>query len=274
MLHPKTLQINDQILAYYESPGTGPSALLVHGNSSSGKAFQRQLLSPLGERFHLVAIDLPGHGDSSPATDPASTYNAPGYTRTLVEVAKKLGMEDAAFIGWSLGGHIVLEASEDLPRAAGLMIFGAPPLGKPPAMTEAFLPNPAMNYGFKPELSQEEAEAYVDAFFAPGFSDIPAFFVEDALQTDGIARGALGASLAQGLYKDELVLVANLTTPLAILHGEQEQLVNGAYLNALEAPTLWRGAPQTIPHAGHAPQWEQPDRFNALLEAFLQETAN
>ncbi len=272
MLHPKTLQIKDQTLAYYESPGTGPSAILVHGNSSSGRAFQRQLLSPLGEQFHLIAIDLPGHGNSSPATDPESTYNAAGYTQTLVEAAKQLGLEDAVFVGWSLGGHIVIEASEALPRAAGLMVFGTPPLGNPPAMTEAFLPNPAMGFGFKPDLSEEEARAYVSAFFAPGFSEIPAFFIEDALQTDGRARGLLGASLAQGAFKDELALVAQLNAPLAILHGEQEQLVNGAYLNALEAPTLWRGAVQIIPQAGHAPHWEQPEQFNALLEAFLQET--
>jgi pimeloyl-ACP methyl ester carboxylesterase len=38
-------------------------------------------------------------------------------------------------------------------------------------------------------------------------------------------------------------------------------------------PTLWRGAVQTIPGAGHAPQWETPEAFDALLAAFIAETA-
>ena len=65
----------------------------------------------------------------------------------------------------------------------------------------------------------------------------------------------------------------DLEAPLAVLHGAEEQLVNGAYYATLAMPTLWRGAVQTIPGAGHAPQWETPQAFDALLAAFLEETA-
>jgi pimeloyl-ACP methyl ester carboxylesterase len=60
---------------------------------------------------------------------------------------------------------------------------------------------------------------------------------------------------------------------LAILHGVQEQLVNGAYFESVEAPTLWRNAVQVIERAGHSPHWETPDEFNALLGAFLADLA-
>jgi pimeloyl-ACP methyl ester carboxylesterase len=30
---------------------------------------------------------------------------------------------------------------------------------------------------------------------------------------------------------------------------------------------------QTIPRAGHTPQWETPEAFDALIEAFIAETA-
>jgi pimeloyl-ACP methyl ester carboxylesterase len=66
--------------------------------------------------------------------------------------------------------------------------------------------------------------------------------------------------------------VRSLKVPLAILHGGQEQLINGVYIASLAMPTLWRGAVQTIPSAGHAPQWETPQAFDALLEAFIVET--
>jgi len=49
---------------------------------------------------------------------------------------------------WSLGGHILLEAAKDLPRARGFAIYGTPPVGFPPEMADAFLPNPAMARDF------------------------------------------------------------------------------------------------------------------------------
>jgi pimeloyl-ACP methyl ester carboxylesterase len=220
-----------------------------------------------------MAIDLPGHGQSEPASDPQSTYTLPGYAKIIVGVAEQLGLEEAVFVGWSLGGHIVLEASDQLPKAAGFMIFGTPPIGFPPAMAEAFLPNPAMNCAFKADLSEEEMEAFVAAFFAPETKDIPESFKADIRRTDGRARQVLGGSIGPGGYKDEVELVAHLSVPLAILHGEQEQLVNGAYLSSLTIPTLWREAVQIISQAGHAPHWEQPEQFNGLLEAFIKETA-
>jgi pimeloyl-ACP methyl ester carboxylesterase len=130
-----------------------------------------------------------------------------------------------------------------------------------------------MEAAFKAELSEEEMDAFVAAFFAPSQTDIPDTFKTDMRRTDGQARQVMGGSIAPGGYKDEVEVVANLSLPLAILHGEQEQLINGSYIDGLTMPTLWRGAVQRIPKAGHAPQWEQPAQFNALLEAFIKETA-
>jgi pimeloyl-ACP methyl ester carboxylesterase len=266
-MQPKQLRLASQTIAYYESAGTGPAILLIHGNSASGRAYQRQLESTLAERHRIVALDLPGHGDSEPFADP-SAYSIPGYAAIVVEAAKALGMEEAVIVGWSLGGHIVLETHDQLPSARGMMIFGTPPLAFPPAMEEAFLPNPAVNVGFQAEVSEEDARAYAASFFA---SDTPAPtvpFVEDILRTDGRARSGLAASIQPNGYQDEVEIVAHLTTPLAVIHGKEEKLVNEAYIRNLTMPTLWRSAIQIIDDAGHAPQWEQPEAFNALLEAF------
>jgi pimeloyl-ACP methyl ester carboxylesterase len=254
-------------LAVHQSAGDGPPIVLIHGNSSSARAFSRQLEGPLGRRRRVVAIDLLGHGRSDNASDPAA-YLLPGHALAVVAIAGNFELDEAVFVGWSLGGHILLEAAHDLPRARGFAIFGAPPVGFPPAMAEAFLPNPAMAAGFSSEVTREQAEAYVASFFAPGFADVPPFFVDDALRTDGCARTQVAASMAPGVSRDEVQVVADLTQPLAVLHGAKERLVNSAYFAKLSMPTLWRGAAQTIDAAGHAPQWETPVAFDALIEAF------
>ena len=177
-------------IAAHELAGRGPAAVLIHGNSSSSRAFSKQLNGPLGERFRLVAIDLPGHGASDDKKDPA-LYSLRNQTRSLRAAIDALGLADAHFVGWSMGGHFSLELAPDLPKARGFFIFGTPPLALPPAMALAFLPHPAMGAGFAETIGRAQAEAYVASFFAPGFADIAPFFVDDALRADGQARAGI-----------------------------------------------------------------------------------
>ena len=258
-------------IAIHDSAGEGPAAVLIHGNSSSSRAFGRQLDGALGRRFRLVAIDLPGYGASDKARDP-SAYSLPGHARAVRVAVDALGLREARFVGWSLGGHVVLEMAPDLPEARGFMIFGSPPIGPPPSIGKAFLPNPVMKTATAERIDRDRAEALVAAMFAPGFADVPPFFLEDVLRADGRARKLLAASLAPGGFRDQVAVVRDLKSPLAVLHGAEEQLVNGAYFASLAMPTLWRGAVQIIPGAGHAPQWETPQAFDALLAAFIGDT--
>jgi pimeloyl-ACP methyl ester carboxylesterase len=262
------LQVSGQKIAIYESSGRGAPVLLIHGNSASAKAFRRQIDGSPGNSLRIVALDLPGHGKSDDAADPAVTYTLPGYARVVAEVVAQLQLQEAIIVGWSLGGHIALEASALLPKASGFLIFGTPPIAFPPA-ADAFLPTPAMGATFKADLTAEEMDGYVRGGFRPGATDVPDSFRADVRRADGRVRSTLGASLAPNGYADEVAIVAGLKVPLAILHGAEEQLVNGAYIERLAAPTLWRGKLQIIPGAGHTPQWEQPEKFNALLEAFV-----
>jgi pimeloyl-ACP methyl ester carboxylesterase len=259
-------------VAVHESAGQGPPVVLIHGNSSSSRVFSRQLDGPLGQRFRLIAVDLPGHGASDDAKDP-SAYSLPGYARAVRAGIDALGIDEAHFVGWSLGGHIALEMAPDLSNPRGFVIFGTPPLTSGEAMSEAFLPNPAMKVTFQESVDNTEASAYVAAFFRPGFADIPPFFLDDVLRTDGRARSNLGASIQLGEGRDECKVVRDLKVPLAVLHGGEEQLVNRRYLESVTMPTLWRGAVQIIPEAGHTPQCETAETFDALIEAFVKETA-
>ncbi|NTW03474.1 MAG: alpha/beta hydrolase [Oscillochloris sp.] len=267
------LTIDGMQIAVHQSGGSGPAALFVHGNSASGKAFLKQLDGPLGAQYRLAAIDLPGHGMSDNASDPAAIYTLPGFARVVVEVIRTLGLEQAVLIGWSLGGHIVLEASADVPNAAGLLIFGTPPLAFPPDMAAAFLPDPAMGILFQETLNEEEVHIRVAGQFAPGAA-LPELFYDDIRRSDGIFRTTLINSLGTIGFRDEVQIVATLTKPLAVLHGEHERVVNGDYIAALAMPSLWRGAIQTIPGAGHSPFWETPEAFDALVSDFISEAAS
>ncbi len=266
-----SIAVGDLNLNYYESTGTGQDIVFVHGNSASGLTFRKQLYGDLGKKYHIVAFDLPGHGDSDRFAD-VTNYSLPGYAKAISEAAKSLGMESAYFVGWSLGGHIVLEAVSMLPKAKGFVIYGTPPLGIPADFATSFFPHPAMGAAFNPELTDEEAVAFAAAFFSPGsMEDVTPFFT-DIMKTDGNARANLGASINPDGYTDEIEIVANMTQPLMIIHGVKEQLVNGAYFRNLEMPTLWNNRVEFVWNAGHATHWEAPDEFSALIDEFITDT--
>jgi hypothetical protein len=73
--------------------------VLIHGNSSSSRAFSRQLDGPMGKRFRLVAVDLPGHGASDDAKDPGA-YSLPGHARAISN-GKKTEQEALAATDWN-----------------------------------------------------------------------------------------------------------------------------------------------------------------------------
>jgi pimeloyl-ACP methyl ester carboxylesterase len=267
VIAPELVRFGDLTLAVRQC-GSGPTIVFLHGNSCSSRAWEKQLSSPLAKRFRLVAIDLPGHGDSPPATTPERTYSLPGFAEVVGRVASQLGAESGVFVGWSLGGHILLEATNRLPKATGFLVIGVPPVSCLADYGRAATNDPALGAGFRADSTDAEVDAVVALFVRPGFPP-PAIFAEDFKRTDGRVRTALTASLAAGEVRDEVRVVAELAQPLAIVHGVEERLANNrAWYDALSMPTLWRGAVQEVAGAGHAPHWETPEAFNRLLEGF------
>ncbi|GAB2692374.1 alpha/beta fold hydrolase [Kitasatospora kifunensis] len=267
MTHHQFVELPTQRLAYRESTGQGRPVILVHGNSSSSRTWQRLLEGPFGQRFRCLAPDLPGHGNSPRAT---AGYSIPLYTRTLAAFARATKAHGALVVGWSLGGHIALEAASELPEPAGFALFGTPPLAGPESMGEAFLPHPALGVGFSSEVSPDEARAYALSQLAPGSPLSPAAATADILTTDPAARTDLAATLASGAFADELTIARELQQPLALLQGSADQLVSLAYLQSIapSLPTLWRGEVHLIPAAGHSPQEETPEALACLLTEF------
>lgn len=267
-MNKHTVIIGGQRIAFWQSQGRGRAVLFLHGNSSSARTWRQLMTGRFGQRYRCLAFDLPGHGHSAPASDP-SGYSLPGYAAVLTSFAQVTGAAEAVVVGWSLGGHIAIEAAPGMPAAAGFVVFGTPPVGSASQIADAFYPNPAISIGLTSSVTPDQARAYAASFTAPGSSIPPDEFTGDILRTDGAARAGLSASIAEGRFRDQVAVAAALGRPLAILHGRDEQLVNLAYLQELLIPSLWRSRIQLIAGAGHAPHQEKPGEFADLLEQFI-----
>jgi pimeloyl-ACP methyl ester carboxylesterase len=263
----KDIKIHNLNLSYLTNEQNSDNAVLfVHGNSLDSSTFLSQVEDPIFNDFQLIALDLPGHGQSDRASDPSALYNVITLANIVSAYVAALDLKKVVLVGHSLGGHVAIHSTPLLKNLAGLVLFGTPPIGMPPAMDKMFLPNPAMAYAYQPELTQEEANVLA-ASFTLGTNNLA-----DIIQrTDPGFRGAFGANLAAGIFKNEQEICINLPCPLGIFHGDSDALVNLNYLQGLHFPGMWKDDVQIIQGSGHSPQLEQPEEFNALLITYLKD---
>jgi len=258
-------------IAISESGGTGPAVLLIHGNSSCKEVFRNQMEGPVGRRFRLIALDLPGHGRSGNARNPRRSYSMPGYADMAVEVLDILGVTKFAVLGWSLGGHIGLEMFTRHDGMAGLLATGTPPVPlTPEGLGRGFLPSEHMGLAGQEVFSPAEAEGF--ARRTAGFNAPYEPFLLDAVKRcDGRARANMIGSAVAGWGTDQLRLVETLDKPLAVVSGGDEPFVNNDYLQSIRYANLWDGKVHILPGIGHAPFWETPQTFDKLFTRFLND---
>jgi pimeloyl-ACP methyl ester carboxylesterase len=227
--------------------------------------FRNQLLGHIGERYRLIAPDLPGHGDSSDAIDPDRSYGMEGYADAMAEVLRLMGIDRAIVFGWSLGGHIGLEMISRFEGMLGLMITGTPPVS-PTQVMQGFRASPHMNLAGQEVFSAQDVENYARSTcglpFEPFLRDVVA-------RTDGRARRLMFEKFVGGSGEDQSRIVASAKVPLAVVNGVDEPFVNVEFIRTVPYANLWQGRTIEIPNSGHAPFWDKPAEFDAIFEQFL-----
>lgn len=92
----------------YEITGTGPPVVLVHGFTQTLAAWQTiPVYDDLKADHQLISVDLRGHGDSPKPHDPHRYGRF--MAQDLIQVLDELGIEQAHFIGFSMGASVIGE---------------------------------------------------------------------------------------------------------------------------------------------------------------------
>lgn len=112
-------------LARYEWGDAGrPPLVCLHGVTSHGRHFAR-LAERLSDRFHVVALDLRGHG--------GSPWEPPWHLEQHVaDVLAAAPAGPAAWLGHSFGGRVAYEAAAAAPERVDRLVLLDPALRIPP----------------------------------------------------------------------------------------------------------------------------------------------
>ena len=102
----RTTDVNGLTVFYRESgPSDAPKLLLLHGFPSAGHMF-RDLIPQLADRFHVVAPDLPGFGQSDMPNRDSFIYSFEALTDVIEGFTDEVGLDRYALYVFDYGAPI------------------------------------------------------------------------------------------------------------------------------------------------------------------------
>ena len=166
-----------ELAVFQYGNGDGTPVLLIHGVTSSNRAFQLFADALIARGKAPFAVDLRGRGDSNSLQGPFGMRN---HAADMAAVINHFGWNRPDVIGHSMGGFVAAALVGLYPDSVGEVVFadGGLPLPMPPGMTvEQIMPfvlGPAMT---RLAMEFENKEAYRNywkpqAAFAKGWSSV------------------------------------------------------------------------------------------------------
>lgn len=121
----KTAQVGDVNFNYAEGPDNGPALLLLHAQLLDWYTYNK-VLPELSTKFHVFAVDYPGHGKTKVPDD--YTFNANQIGSDLADFIETVIKEPAYVTGNSSGGLLTTWLAANEPDLVKAIVLEDPPL--------------------------------------------------------------------------------------------------------------------------------------------------
>ena len=245
--------------------------VLVHGSRLHAHVWDN-FASRFKDRFHIVAIDQRGHGDSGWCT--RNRYDLEDFYQDLRAVVEARGLTRFTLIGHSLGGRVsMLYASRHHQELERLVLVDITP-GRPAA---AVAGADIARITESPGPRDFESEAQAKEYLGKLLSRAPAQMIEESVRYGmrQTAEGRYTWKYDPALLKrapatlDLWGMVKSIPTPTLLQYGSRSNVVSAELAERLQQ-TMPQCTVERIENAGHGLFTDQPDAFAASVERFLR----
>lgn len=263
----RTLEVSDARINYVVA-GTGQAVVLIHGWALNLREWTDQIAA-LSPHYRVVAFDRRGCGKSTGFVDVSAD---PGDLRALLDT---LGIRSAVLVGHSAGADVAYRFAAAMPdRVDALVLYGAEapeafPIPAPGQRPFAGLLAPiARQFGLDSVMKMVSS--------APRFVPGPHRTAAVAARIDSIIADYTGRDLLEdhpqsGRFpRAQFDVVKQWRFPVLYISGEREP---GRWHMVADSLARWlpNARKVVIPGGGHGVHWDEPERFNAALLAFLRD---
>lgn len=270
---PKAMS-NDGTHLHYEATGTGTPIVFVHEFAGDARSWEPQLRH-FGQRYQAIAYSARGYPPSDIPEDPAA-YSQDQAADDILAILDALALPMAHIVGLSMGGFATLHFGFRHPtRARSLTVAGCG-YGAEPGQRDRFkaeaatiaetllaqgMPAFAARYAHGPTRVQfENKDPRGHAEFARHLAEHSAL---------GSANTQRGCQANRPSLYDLTDRMRALTVPTLILTGDEDTPCLQPGL--LMKQHISTAALAVMPNCGHTINLEDPDEFNRLVGAFLNQ---
>ncbi|KQL48784.1 alpha/beta hydrolase [Brevibacillus choshinensis] len=258
----KQVQLENGLEVAYLEEGSAnqETVILLHGFCGSS-AYWNKIVPALSQSYHVVAVDLRGHGGSSAPDEP---YTMERFAEDLSLLVDKLECGPVHLFGHSLGGYVTLAFAQkhvDKLKSFGLIhSTGYPDDDAAKANRDKGAENIREN-GMEPFI-----KALVPKLFAPGHVTSMPEDVQVAKEI-GFATKPTGAiQTLKGMRDraDRNDVLTSTTLPVLLVAGKEDKIIPSEKTFIVNGPRVDQ---VLLGHAGHMGMMEEPE---AMAEAIIR----
>jgi 3-oxoadipate enol-lactonase len=252
-------------LAWKDAGGGDDVVLLIHGFPFNSAMWRPQLESP-PDGWRLIAPDLRGFGASAGIGPGGLSMDR--FASDLVSLLAELGVARTVVCGLSMGGYIAFALQRQAPQLVRALVLSDTRAGADtPATRSGRLAGAAQ---VRERGTAQVVESMVPRLFSPLTLKKRPELVDEVRTMMGTAPADAVAAALEALAQrpDSTDTLRSIRVPTQIIVGADDVITPPD-----EAKMLARAIPgsrlEILIDAGHLPNLEQPEPFNAVLMSFL-----
>ena len=258
--------VTDQGILHYETYGSGPPVILLHGWLGSWGLWQ-PTMEALRREFRCYALDFWGFGESGKKR---TSYAVSDFMDLVDQFMNALGIVKAPLIGHSMGGTTALGATIRYPeRVTKVCVIGSPIVGTSLA--------PALQLAGVPWIGQivrsmPQALKFGVRLAAPLITrDHERWFPMIARDISSTTVDSFFSSIGSLQRTDLRPRLSEIKVPVLGLYGQRDVIVSPRQYQPLRAGVSGARI-EIMPRSGHFPMLDEPEAYLGIVKSFLNHT--
>jgi pimeloyl-ACP methyl ester carboxylesterase len=256
------------MLHYITKGNSEKQIVFIHGNSQSSDYWKYLLDSSLTTNYTLIALDLPGCGNSFKSETPDKDYSIKGLSKHVKEFLSHFNSKEYIVVACSLGANVIGEIADELSNCKGFLLLSPSIIGFHLTAADILKPNPNLTPLFTANPTDEQLNALAEEL-GVNLSNVVKEEIKAIFhKVDPNFRTFMAASIGTGDYSDELQKIQNTNLPVAVVFGAEDKLCFIDYIDKTPL-TQWHGKSQLVANSGHCVMLDQPDELAKIVNEFV-----
>ncbi|MGI8773413.1 MAG: alpha/beta fold hydrolase [Actinomycetota bacterium] len=247
----RMIDVSGQRARLYDS-GSGDPVVVLHGWGGRIESMA-PVLAGLTSSFRVVALDLPGFGESP---TPDGVWGTPDYASFVLEALTDAGIERAHFVGHSFGAKISLYLAATHPDLVDRMVLqGSSGLRTPPSMRA------------RVKRMVSKSARHLERFGAPG-KKLRAMVYDRIASEDYKNAGPIRPILVRVVNENLEAILPNIKASTLLVWGTSDDAVPVGHAKTMERLIPDAGL-VLFEGAGHFAYLDESERFIRVVRHFL-----